>query len=26
LFRKNWEILPAALADRAAAEQRASGQ
>jgi 2',3'-cyclic-nucleotide 2'-phosphodiesterase/3'-nucleotidase len=26
VFRKNWEIVPAALADRAAAEQRASGQ
>lgn len=26
VFRKNWEILPAALADRAAAEQRESGQ
>lgn len=26
VFRKNWEIVPAALAERAAAEQRASGQ
>jgi len=26
VFRKNWEIIPAALAERAAAEQRASGQ
>ena len=26
VFRRNWEIVPAALADRAAAEQRASGQ
>jgi len=26
VFRKNWEIIPAPLADRAAAEQRASGQ
>jgi len=26
LFRRNWEIVPAALAERAAAEQRASGR
>ncbi|HVG45980.1 MAG TPA: 5'-nucleotidase C-terminal domain-containing protein [Longimicrobium sp.] len=26
VYRKNWEIIPASLADRAAAEQRASGQ
>ncbi|HSU14796.1 bifunctional metallophosphatase/5'-nucleotidase [Longimicrobium sp.] len=26
VFRKNWEIVPAALAEKAAAEQRASGQ
>ncbi|MFL5538384.1 MAG: bifunctional metallophosphatase/5'-nucleotidase [Longimicrobiaceae bacterium] len=26
VFRRNWEIVPAALADRAAAEQKAAGQ
>jgi 2',3'-cyclic-nucleotide 2'-phosphodiesterase/3'-nucleotidase len=26
VFRRNWEIVPAALAERAASEQRASGQ